>query len=329
MTQHNRAAEIRKGDQPALILSESDVEQFLDRRKLLSDLKDGFRAVARGELQMPPRPEISVPGKGFMLSMPAWLPGGPMMVKMVNVFESNLDLNLPNHLATIVLFDEANGNTVCIMDGTFITGIRTAASAVVSVDILARKDACTATIVGAGVQGLDHLALLPLVRNFEKIYVTSLVHEDAVRMAATCPIAEAVDDPRNAIACSDVVCLASHSYSPVIDAQWIKLGTHVSSVGYAPPAGELPIELIERGRLFVEDPCAFEPTPVGCGELAGVDAKTGNILGVELMRADYLRDNDHEITVYKAMGIAMEDLVAARIAFEHALEIGHQKVAVL
>lgn len=328
MTERKSAAEIRKGEQRVMILSEADVERFIAPRPLLDGLREGFRQVARGEMQVPPRPEISVPGKGFMLSMPAWRAGGPMMVKMVNVFEGNLELDLPNHLATIVLFDEATGATRCIMDGTYITGVRTAASAVVSVEVLAREDARVATIVGAGVQGREHLGLLPLVRDFDRIYVTSLVHEDAVRLAATCPVAEAVEDVEGAVRASDVVCLASHSYAPVIESGWVREGTHVSSVGYAPPKGELPVELIRRGRLFVEDRCAFEPVPVGCAELAGLDPDRGTVLGEALLRSDRPRRDAREITVYKAMGIAMEDLVAARLAYDGAVAAGHGTAAV-
>lgn len=328
MTQRKSAAEIRKGEQHVMVLSEADVERFTIPRDLLDGLIEGFKQVARGEMQVPARPAITVPGKGFMLSMPAWIPGSPMMVKMVNVFEGNLDLDLPNHLATIVLFDEHTGNTLCVMDGTYITGVRTAASAVVSVEALARADAKTATLVGAGVQGREHLGLLPLVREFDKIYISSLVHEDAVRLADTCPIAEAVENLEEAVRASDVVCLASHSYEPVISSDWVRPGTHVSSVGYAPPRGELPMDLIARGRLFVEDPCAFEPPPVGCAELAGMDASIGHVLGRELLRSDRPRLNDQEITIYKAMGIAMEDLVAARNAYFAAKAAEHPTVAV-
>lgn len=326
MAQAKYAAEIRKGKQSVMILSESDVERFMAPRRLLDELLEGFRQVARGEMQVPPRPGITT-SKGFMLSMPAWIPGSPMMVKMVNVFEGNLDLELPNHLATIVLFDENTGNTLCVMDGTYITAIRTAASAVVSVDVLARHDARVATLIGAGVQGRAHLALLPLVRDFDKIYVSSLVHDDAVRLAANCPVAEAVEDVEAAVRASDVVCLASHSYEPVIRADWVRPGAHVSSVGYAPPRGELPVDLIARGRLFVEHACAFEPTPVGCGELAGLDPETGIVMGDALLKSDSPRLNDEEITIYKAMGIAMEDLVAARIVYQAAVSAGHMTAA--
>ncbi len=135
-------------------------------------------------------------------------------------------------------------------------------------------------------------------------------------------------DVATAVHSSDVVCLASHSYKPVIQSDWVQPGTHVSSVGYAPPHGELPVDLISKGRLFVEDACAFEPTPVGCGELAGLDTKVGIIIGKALLETASPRLNDEEITIYKAMGIAMEDLVAARIAYRSARSASHKTAAI-
>ena len=323
------AAEITKGNIEVITLSESDVAELIDLSELLDGLAEGFRSLARGEMQSPPRPEITVPDKGFMLSMPAWRPGSPMMVKMVNVFEGNLALNIPNHIAVINLFDESTGMPLCIMDGTYITGIRTAGAAVLSVREIARGDSKVATVVGAGVQGREHLRLLPLVRDFDEILVSSLHHDDAKKLASKHPEAKAVRNLRKAVSRSDVVCLASHSYEPVIDASWVRPGTHVTSVGYAPPGGELPVELIRLGKLYVEDESAFEKPPVGCGELQAIPASDAIKLGDALTGSAPRREQDDEITVYKAMGIAMEDLVAAELAYRRALDRGTAGTATL
>src|SRR6185295_4778847 len=119
--------------------------------------------------QSPARTELSVPGKGFSLAMPSWRPGLQLTVKIVNVFDGNLDIDLPNHLALINLFDPDTGATSCVMDGTYITGIRTAASAVLSARMLSRSGSRIATVIGAGVQGREHVRLLPLIRDFEHI----------------------------------------------------------------------------------------------------------------------------------------------------------------
>jgi ornithine cyclodeaminase/alanine dehydrogenase-like protein (mu-crystallin family) len=163
------------------------------------------------------------------------------------------------------------------------------------------------------------LQLLPLVNNFDEIQVCSLYFEDAERMAKLHPKARAVRNVEEAVRRSDVVCLASHSRNPVIDASWIRPGTHISSVGFFPPHGELPQELATKHKLFVENYDAFESAPVGCGELAGLDKSLATELGAVAAGAKSGRDYDNQITVYKAMGIAMEDMVAANLAYNKAL----------
>ena len=211
------------------------------------------------------------------------------------------------------------GMPVCIMDGTYITAARTSGSAVLSVRELARRDAKVVTVVGAGVQASQHLKLLPLVRDFAEIRVVSKEFADAQALAVQHPGVVAASDIEAAVRSSDVVCLATHSYQPVISADWVRPGTHVSSVGVAPPGGELPVELVGRAGLFVETRDAFAPTPVGSCELAGIDPQTGTELGEMLLGLRPGRVGADQVTVYKAMGVAMEDMVAADLAYREAV----------
>lgn len=316
------AFEIKKGTWQVMTLSETEVEKHLDLQELLDGLEDGFRGLELGEVQSPPRRELSVNGKGFSLAMPAWRRGMQITVKIVNVFDGNLGIDLPNHLALINLFDPDTGATSCVMDGTYITGIRTAASAVLSARMLSRSGSRIATVIGAGVQGREHLRLLPLIRDLERINVCSLRFDDAQKLAGRCEIARAAIDVEAAVRESDIVCLAAHSPTPVIKSEWIKPGAHVSSVGYYPPNGELPKDLAREHRLFVETLDAFQPTPVGCGELAGLEASTGTTIGAVLLGRKPGRLRDDEITVYKAMGVAMEDMVAANLTYQRAKRAG-------
>jgi alanine dehydrogenase len=321
--QPGRAAfEIKKGPLQVMTLSEADVERYLDLQELLDGLEDGFRGLELGEVQSPRRTQLSVGGKGFSLAMPAWRPGMQMMVKIVNVFDGNLNIDLPNHLALINLFDPDTGATSCVMDGTYITGIRTAASAVLSARMLSQSVSRIATVIGAGVQGREHVRLLPLIRDFKRIHVCSLRFADAQKLAARSEIARATTDVEAAVRESDVVCLATHSPTPVIRPEWVQRGTHVTSVGYYPPNGELPKDLAREHRLFVETLDAFQPTPVGCGELAGLDSSVGTTLGAVALGRKAGRLSDVEITVYKAMGVAMEDMVAANLAYQRAKQEG-------
>jgi len=316
------AFEINKGARQVMTLNERDVEKYLDPKELIDGLEEGFRGLELGEVQSPPRAQLSVPGKGFCLTMPAWRPGMQITIKIVNVFDGNLQIDLPNHLALINLFDPETGATSCIMDGTYITAVRTAAAAALSVRLLSRAESRIATVIGAGVQGRQHLRLLPLVRNFERINVCSLRFEEAQKLAAQSNIACATSDLEKAVRESDVVCLATHSPEPVIDAAWVKPGAHVTSVGYHPPKGELPSGLARANRLFVETLDAFQPPPVGCSDLADLDASLGTTLGAVALGRQPGRLSGDEITVYKAMGVAMEDMVAANLAFQRAKEAG-------
>jgi alanine dehydrogenase len=316
------AFEIKKGIWQVMTLSETEVERYLDPQELLDGLEDGFRGLELGEVQSPPRSQLSVAGKGFSLAMPAWRRGMQLTIKIVNVFDGNLAIDLPNHLALINLFDPNTGAPSCVMDGTYLTGVRTAAAAVLSARMLSRSGSRIATVIGAGVQGREHLRLLPLIRGFERINVCSLRFEDAQKLAARSQVAHATADLEAAVRESDVVCLATHSPTPVISPDWVKAGTHVSSVGYSPPNGELPKDLARQNRLFVETLDAFQPTPVGCGELAGLDASMGTTLGAVALGRKPGRANDTETTVYKAMGVAMEDMVAANLAYQRAKREG-------
>ena len=297
-----------------LILNRTEVEALLDPHALLTALRDGFTALSRGEVNAPHRNELPMPGGAFLLGMPGRLREGHMTVKVVTVYESNREL--PTHLATIGLYDPATGACRAFMDGTYITAIRTSAAAAVAADQLAREDARTLAIIGAGVQGEHHLKTFPLVRDFDEIRISSLIGDDAHRLAALHPRAHAVDDPETAVRGADVVALATHAAQPVIAPEWIVPGTHVSSVGYHPPDGELPRALLDKATLFVETLEAFEPPPVGCAELQG---RTGaHVLGDGRGRT-----SADEITVYKAMGHVMEDIVAAELVYARATESGH------
>jgi len=127
---------------------------------------------------------------------------------------------------------------------------------------------------------------------------------------------------QTAIERSDALCLATNSAVPVIEAAWVKRGTHVSSVGYHPPDGELPRALARDHRLFVETLDAFAPPPVGCAELIGIDSSRATTLGEVVNDPKKGRGSESEITVYKAMGVALEDMVAANLVYRNARRSG-------
>ena len=198
------AFEIKKGTRQVMTLIEAEVEKYLELRELLNGLEDGFRGIELGEIQSPPRPKLSVAG---MASGHANYGENCQRLRWQCGYR-----DLPNHLALINLFDPGTGATSCVMDGTYITGIRTATSAVLSARMLSRNKSRIATVIGAGIQGREPLRLLPLLRDLERVNMCSLRFEDA---------------------------------------QKLESGAHVSSVGYCPPDGEVPKEPASEHHLFV------------------------------------------------------------------------------
>ena len=305
-----------------LMLSAGEVERLLDPDALLDALADEFRALSAGEVVAPDRGEVSPGDAGFLLTMPVYRAGREITVKMVSVFHGNEALGQHTHQALICLFDAPTGTPVCVMDGGYITAMRTAGAAALSIRALAREDAHVLAIIGAGVQGASHLKMAPHVRDFREIRIASRTFAHAERMATNDTRARAVPTTEEAVRGADVVCLCTSAADPVIQRAWLAPGAHVTSVGYRPPSGELSGEVIERGRLFVETRRAFEAPPVGAGELAGRDPASGTEMGELLLGNQPGRNSADEITVYKAMGHACEDMAAASLVYRRALADG-------
>lgn len=300
-----------------LILSHKEVEELLDPNELLSALEEGFKALSAGQLEVPPRNQVGAP-KGALLGMYAFMPGKPFSVKLVSIFHESI----PSHQAIITLFDSETGAPIALMDGEHITAMRTAAASLLSIKHLARQNAKNVAIIGTGVQGASHLKMIQTLVGIEEIWIASRQHSAASALAAHASNAHSTDSIHQAVANADIVCLCTSSPEPVIKKEWLKDGVHITSVGYRPPGGELPRDVIEASHLFVESKRAFEAPPAGSAELQGLDPDFGTELGELLLKQKPGRRSETETTVYKSMGHAMEDLVAASLVYEKALEKG-------
>jgi alanine dehydrogenase len=301
-----------------LFLSRKEVEDLLEPRELIAALEDGFKSLSSNLLNVPPRNQTAAPG-GILAGMPAYMPGLLMSVKLVSVFHQNHLQNIPDHQAVIALFDPQTGSPAAFMDGEVITAWRTAAGAMISIKHLARQDSKTLAIIGAGVLGAAHLSMIATLNGIEHIRIASRDYSRAVGLAKGIPNAQAAASNREAVAGADIVCLCTSSLEPVIQGAWLKPGVHISSVGYRPPQGsELPRNLVEAAALFVESRVAFEAPPAGCVELQGLDPACGAELGEVLLKTHPGRRSPQETTIYKSMGHAMEDLVAANLVYQKA-----------
>lgn len=313
----------------SLMLNKTEVQRLLDPDMLLDALAEGFKALSEGRVDAPKRIGVTVPDSGFLLSMPAYQQGREITVKLVSVFHDNHRFGIPSHQAIICLFDAQTGSPLSFMDGTYITALRTAGAAALSAHLLARTDVRVLAIIGAGVQGHSHLKMLPRVRQFSEIRIASAHFDHAEQLAAMDSRAYAVESIEQAVRGAEVVCLCTHSGEPVISYDWLPPGMHITSVGYSPPGGELDPKIVEHGHLFVETRMAFEPPPAGCGELAGFDRSTGTELGEVLLGRASGRQSQDEITVYKAMGHACEDMAAASLVYRRAKQEGVGRIVAL
>ena len=253
--------------------------------------------------------------------MPGYI-DGILETKLVSVFPANHDLGKPSHQALIALFDAADGTPLAVMDGTLITAARTGAAAAVSTRHLARSDARILAILGAGVQGRSHLEAHLRVREFKEIRVASRNPEHARGLAAEF---DAIVSPtfEEAARGADVVCVCTDASAPVTDRGWLAQGTHLTSVGASAGGPELDDRTVrEADLLVVEHRDAFRPYPGGAHELQGLDPAAAAELGEVIAGTRPGRTSASQLTVYKSMGHAIEDAVAADLVHRAALATG-------
>jgi alanine dehydrogenase len=319
---HRRVA-ISESPDPGglLILSRAEVERLLDLDALLDELAVAFREVSAGRASVPPRVAASS-GHGLLAVMPGYVPGLGLESKLVSVFPGNHARGLPSHQALVALFDEETGRPLALMDGTYVTAVRTAGSSALSTRLLARDDARVLAILGAGVQGRAHLRALSRVRDFHEVRVASRTRQHAEALASTDRRARAMCSFEDAVRGADVVCCCTDAAAPVLRYEWLGRGVHVTSVGANQTGPELDRETVVLGSLFVESRQAFSPPPAGAVELQGLDPATGTELGEVLAGGAPGRRAPEEITVFKSVGHAGEDAAAAHLVYERALREG-------
>jgi alanine dehydrogenase len=304
-----------------LYLSRADVERLLDVDAMLDALAEALVLFSAGKASAPPRTAVRLE-RGLLGVMPGHVPGVALETKLVSVFPGNDEHGLPSHQALIALFDESNGAPVALMDGTFITAIRTGGTAAVAARTLARHNSAVLAILGAGVQGWSHLETFPRVRDFKEIRIASRNHERARALAERNPRAHAVPSFEDAVRGADVVACCTDARSPILQREWIMPGTHLSTVGgtFGP---ELDEATVRSCHVFVEWRGAVtNAPPAGAHELQGMNPQEVTEIGEALAGTRPGRVNDDEITLYKSTGHAVEDAATARLVYDRAREQG-------
>ncbi|MFN2566658.1 MAG: ornithine cyclodeaminase family protein [Gemmatimonadaceae bacterium] len=318
-----------------LILSQSDVVRLLPMRACIDVMAEALSALALGDAVLPLRQVLRLPdGKSAFAVMPAYL-GAPKAVgaKVITVFPENHGTALDSHQGAVLLFEAEHGSLVAVMDAASITAIRTAAVSGLATRLLARGSAASLAILGTGVQARTHLEAVCAVRPVTRARVWSrnaaAVRAFAEREARRVGVeVEPARSARDAVEGAEIVCTVTSSREPVLAGEWLAEGAHVNAVGASLPfARELDTSAVVRGRLYVDrrESALNEagdfliPKREGAIDEDHIVGELGELL---LGRVPGRRTAD-EVTIFKSLGLAVEDVAAAAFIHERAQVEGH------
>jgi len=319
-----------------LVLSQSDIERLLPMDACIEVMASALASLARGDALLPLRTVVRIPRtNNAFATMPGYIAldgQGVFGAKIVSVFPGNQGTAYDSHQGAVLIFDNEHGGVEAILDGTAITSIRTGAVSGVATRALARESASTLAILGSGVQAHSHLQAMCAVRPIRALRVWSRNPENARRFADHARRERGLDATvattgAAAVEGADIVCAATSSTEPVLRGDWLSLGTHVNAVGVSQPhARELDSAAVVRSRLYVDrrESALNEPgdilAPLRAGEI-GPDHIVGEIGEVLVGKAPGRR-SDTEITLFKSLGLAIEDLASAAHVYAEAVRTG-------
>lgn len=319
-----------------LILDWAAVEELLEFDDLIEALAQGMVDLSIGSVSMPARISTMVDRHdGMLLAMPAYAPSsGTLATKLVTVFPQNAGIGLPSHHAVIAVFDESTGAPVALMDGDHITAARTAACSALATRLLALPNASTLAVLGTGVQARAHALAIPRVRDIERVRIAGRDPEKAAALAYD--LTKHLDIPVIAVKSFEeaareaaIVCTATHAVEPVLRWEWLSPGAHINSVGLNPEGRELDDATVVNSLVVVESrEAALTATPPPNDLLSAIQSG--------LISADHIhaevgelvsgsrpgRNSTDQVTLYRSVGVAVQDTVAARLVLDRAREHG-------
>ncbi|HEY4826602.1 MAG TPA: ornithine cyclodeaminase family protein [Solirubrobacteraceae bacterium] len=312
-----------------LILSHDDVLNALSPEECADAMAAVLAAHARGEALMPLRSVARFDGAaGFMGLMPAWRGGAEpaFALKSICIMPGNPARGLDAHQGTVTLFDGSTGAPTAILDASALTAVRTAAVSAVATRVLAREDARVLAVLGAGVQARAHLRALSTVREFSevRVYARSAEHARALADGGATVASSAEEAVRGA----DVVVLATSAREPVVSREWLATGAHVNAIGASVASSrELDVDTVAASALFCD---SRESLRNEAGEFR-LAIEQGAITGEDHVRAELGevlagmapgRTSPEELTLFRSLGLAVEDLGAAETAVARARKLG-------
>jgi ornithine cyclodeaminase/alanine dehydrogenase-like protein (mu-crystallin family) len=302
-----------KSNQP-LFLNEEQVRQQLRMLDLIPAMEKALIDFSEGKVTQPVRSVIKVDvaaATGFLGLMPALTPDG-LGLKAVTFYPSNAERGIHTHMATIFLVDPETGRPLAVMDGRLITEMRTAAVSAAATNLLARRDAKVLAILGSGVQACSHVEALRPVREFKEIRVWSPTHEHAERFAKE--IGARVTSAEGAVRGADVVVTVTSSQRPVLEGSWLKAGCHVNAIGACRPDWRELDDKAMSNVVFVD---SREGAMKESGDVIFSGAKIYAELGEAL--AGKVPSRANETTIFKSLGMAVEDIAAAMLVYRSAI----------
>lgn len=312
-----------------LVLSRADVEELLDLDALIDALAVAMADLSAGRASVPDRIAALVPEReGLLAAMPGFVPG-VLMAKLVSLFPRNAGTSLPTHQALIVAFDPDTGEPTALLDGSAITATRTGACSALSARLLAREDASVLAILGTGVQARAHVRAMIRVRPISEIRVAGRDPEKVAALASEVA-GHAVPSYREALDGADIVCATTHAVEPVVLRDWLSPGVHVTSVGFNPAGREVDDATIADALVCVESrSAALAPFPAGSNDLLApirdgvitadhVHAELGELVAGTRPG----RTSPDQITLYKSVGVAVQDAAAVALVVAAARERG-------
>lgn len=318
-----------------LAIDGATVRSLLPMDRCIELMADALSGLARGDGENPLRSVVTMqwaPVPSALATMPAVLGDPPALgVKIISVFPGNHELGIESHQGFVLLFEPEHGSPVALIDAIAITAIRTAAVSGLATRLLARPDADELAILGSGTQARSHLAAMRAVRPISHVRAWS-PHRDrldafVVEAGADGLAVDAASSARDAVEGADVICTVTASPEPVLQGVWLADGSHVNAVGASQPANrELDTEAVRRGRLFVDrrESAMHEagdfliPLREGAIDEGHIVAEIGEV-AAGLAPG---RRTDEEVTLFKSLGLAIEDLAAARWVHQRAVETG-------
>ena len=315
-----------------LVLGGADVRALLSMRECMDAMSAVLAQVSSGRAVLPLRTVVRLPGtSNFFATMPGGLENA-LGAKVITVFPGNEHTALDSHQGAVLYFDPQTGELKAVMDASQITGIRTAAVSGIATELLAQKNADDLAILGSGVQAMTHLDAMLIARPIKRVRVWSRtptrLREFATRAEERFRITiECARSAREAVEGASIVCTTTASREPVLCGEWLAPGAHVNAVGASiPTARELDTAAVVRARLYVDrrESALAEAGDFLIPRMEGAitDAHIVGELGAVILGSVPGRGTSDEITLFKSLGIAVEDVASARLLYEKAQATG-------